>query len=669
MEYRTVQESSSVNTKSTGPPVVWSSEIRDARLPRTSDATHAIFADPASRAFEERLALLAPTDATVLIMGETGTGKEVAARELHARSGRTGPFLAVNCSAMTESLAEAELFGHEKGAFTGASKSQMGWFEAASGGTLLLDEVGELPLAMQAKLLRVLQEHEITRVGSRVPRPITARIVAATNVDLDEAAAKGAFRRDLLFRLAVATVTLRPLRQRRQDIAPMAQYFLAQYTSRFRRPAQIFTPEALERLASYDWPGNVRELDNVIHRAVLLTAGPVIAVADLSIDAMAETLPPATLEDAAQTTPETALRSLAEHWIRDGEPDLLQRVTTIVVQAGFDAASGNQVRAADLLGVSRNTLRTQLSHLGILPVRRRRPQGGDRNWVRVRIGTQKFGTSSLLRVSGALERRLAELQILVDWRDFDTGPPLIEALAAGDIDIGSAGEVPPIFAQANGAPILYVGCEQAAPSSVALVVREGSPIDSMLDLRGRRVALSPRANVHLLLVRALDMHGLSMADIKPVYAPHGVPSGPTLQDADAWMMWDPYLGDLESQGGFRILFDGTGLVANTRFYVARQHLVRTLPDVVTTILEEARRVAAEAAQSPATAAHQLAGPFGMERPGLERAMRRLGHGPRALDETVMRDQQGIADRFYTSGLLPRAISVQDALWSKQGDRG
>ncbi len=650
-----------------GPPPVWSSTVRDARLRRTSDATHAIFADPASRAFEERLALLAPTDATVLIMGETGTGKEVAARELHARSGRTGPFLAVNCGAMTESLAEAELFGHEKGAFTGALKSQMGWFEAASGGTLLLDEVGELPLSMQAKLLRVLQEREITRVGSRVPRSINARIVAATNVDLEAASAAGQFRRDLLFRLAVATVTLRPLRHRRQDIEPMAQYFLAQYGPRFRRPAQVFTAEALDCLTRYDWPGNVRELDNVVHRAVLLTTGAVIDAGDLSIDAAPH--PPAAVAagDGARPTPEAALRSLAERWIGDGEPDLLQRVTNVLVQAGFDVAGGNQVRAAELLGVSRNTLRTQLSHLGMIPMRRRRADDGERNWVRVRIGTQKFGTSTLLRVGGALERRLAEQQILVDWRNFDTGPPLIEALSAGDIDIGSAGEVPPIFAQANGAPILYVACEPAAPSSVALVVREGSAIDSMLDLRGRRVALSPRANVHLLLMRALDMHGLTMADIRPVYAPHGVPSGPALQDADAWMMWDPYLADLQSQGGFRILFDGTGLVANTRFYIARRHLVRTLPEVVHTILEEARRVAAEAAQSPADAAHRLAGPFGMEAPGLELAMRRLAVGPRILDEAVMRDQQGIADRLYTGGLLPRAIAVQDALWPSQAD--
>jgi aliphatic sulfonates family ABC transporter substrate-binding protein len=644
---------------------VWDSTIREARLRRTSDATRAIFADPASRAFEERLALLAPTDATVLFMGETGTGKEVAARELHARSGRTGPFLAVNCGAITESLVESELFGHEKGAFTGALKSQMGWFEAASGGTLLLDEVGELPMAMQAKLLRVLQEREITRVGSRVPRQINARIVAATNVNLEAACAQGAFRRDLLFRLAVATVTLRPLRDRRQDIEPMARYFLAQYGARFRRPAQDFSAAALERLIRYDWPGNVRELDNVVHRAVLLNAGEVIGEDDLSIAPPAAAVPAEIAGCAIQASLEASLRSLAERWIGGSEPELLQRATTVLVQAAFDAAGGNQVRAAELLGVSRNTLRTQLSHLGMIPTRRKRQSGADQNWVRVRIGTQKFGTSALLKVSGELERRLAEQQILVDWRHFDTGPPLIEALAAGDIDIGSAGEVPPIFAQASGAPLLYVACEQAAPSSIALLVREGSPIDSMLDLRGRRVALSPRANVHLLLMRALDMHGLTMSDIRPIYAPRGVPSGPAaVPDADAWMMWDPYLGDQQAQGGFRILFDGTGLVANTRFYIARRHLVRTLPDVVDAILNEARRVADLAAQSPAETAHRLAGPFGMEYPGLEMAMRRLTVGSRVLDDAVMADQQMIADRFYQSGLLARSISVKDALWSR-----
>jgi len=398
---------------------------------------------------------------------------------------------------------------------------------------------------------------------------------------------------------------------------------------------------------------------------VLMTADPVIGVDDLSIDPPAAAPPADSSVNPAEATLEASLRSLAERWIGDSEPALLQRATTVLVQAGFDAASGNQVRAADVLGVSRNTLRTQLSHLGVIPTRRKRLHGSEQSWVRVRIGTQKFGTSALLRVSGELERRLAEQQILVDWRHFDTGPPLIEALANGDIDIGSTGEVPPIFAQATGAPLLYVACEQAAPSSIALVVRADSPIDSMLDLRGRGVALSARANVHLLLMRALDMHGLTMADIRPIYAPRGVPSGPAaLPDADAWMMWDPYLGHQQAQGGYRILFDGTGLVANTRFYMARRHLIRTMPEVVDVILNEARRVADIAAQSPGETAHRLAGPFGMDYPGLEMAMRRLTLGARILDATVMRDQQEIADRFYSSGLLPRAIAVKDALWSK-----
>jgi ABC-type nitrate/sulfonate/bicarbonate transport system substrate-binding protein len=166
-------------------------------------------------------------------------------------------------------------------------------------------------------------------------------------------------------------------------------------------------------------------------------------------------------------------------------------------------------------------------------------------------------------------------------------------------------------------------------------------------------------------MRALDMHGLTMADIRPIYAPRGVPSGPAaLPDADAWMMWDPYLGHQQAQGGYRILFDGTGLVANTRFYMARRHLIRTMPEVVDVILNEARRVADIAAQSPGETAHRLAGPFGMDYPGLEMAMRRLTLGARILDATVMRDQQEIADRFYSSGLLPRAIAVKDALWSK-----
>ena len=636
------------------------------RLRRTSDATHAVFADPASRAFEERLALLAATEVTVLITGETGTGKEVAARELHARSGRTGPFLALNCAALSESLAEAELFGYEKGAFTGALRTQLGYFEAATGGTLLLDEVGELPLALQAKLLRVLQEREVTRVGSRTPRRIDARIVAATNVDLPAAAAAGRFRRDLLFRLDVASINLRPLRDRPQDIEPLALHFLALYGARFGRPEQSFSAEALGALLSYAWPGNVRELDNVVHRAALLTPGPVLNAADLSIEPTSRAREEVRA-DPGEPSFEAGLRHLATRWIGDREPDLLRRATKVLVQAGFDASGDNQVRAAELLGVSRNTLRTHLSHLGVISQRRRTSGSPARDWVRVRIGIQKFGTSALLRLDGELERRLAAQRILIDWRDYSTGPPMLESLHVSDIDIGSSGEVPPIFAQADGAPLVYLAYEEAAPRSIALVVREDSPIRSMLDLRGHSIALSPRANVHLLLLRALAMHGLTMADIRPVFLPSGVPSRPAERpNVDAWMMWDPYLAEAQQQGGFRLLFDGTGLVANHRFYMARRHFALQMPEIVHAILDEAGRVATEAVRAPAAAASRLAEPFGMMSGGIELAMRRLAAGPMALDQKVMNEQQRIADHLHGLGLLPRAICVEDAAWLESG---
>ena len=422
-------------------------------MPRLSDATQAVFADPESIAFEKRLALFASTGATVLITGETGTGKEVAARELHRRSGRKGPFLAVNCGALSETLAESELFGHEKGAFTGALRCQAGWFEAAAGGTLLLDEIGELSLPMQVRLLRVLQEREVTRVGARTPRPIDVRIVAATNADLERAVQRGTFRADLLFRLNVASVTLRPLRERIADIEPLAERFLALYGARCGRDAQRLTEDAVAALHRYPWPGNVRELDNVMHRAVLLNAGPMIDAAGLSLpDTSSAAAVEADTPNTAAAALEESLHSLARSWIRTREPDLLRRATTILVQASFDEAGGNQVRAADLLGVSRNTLRTQLGHLGMIAPRRRTQDVAARPGVRMRVGIQRFGTSALLRVGGELERRLAAQKVLVDWREFETGPALVEALQAGEVDVCSVGEVPPIFAQSHGAP-------------------------------------------------------------------------------------------------------------------------------------------------------------------------------------------------------------------------
>jgi two-component system, NtrC family, response regulator HydG len=238
-----------------------------------------------STAMEKLLQLarkLAPVDTSVLITGESGSGKERIARLVHDESGRAhGPFVAVNCAAVSESLLESELFGHARGAFTGATADRAGLFEAASGGTLFLDEVGEIPMPMQAKLLRALQEKEVRRVGENKNRPIDVRVVAATNRDLGEDVAGGAFRKDLYYRLRVVELRVPPLRERKEDLLPLARLFLAEAARRTGRRVTGLTPRAADQLLRHDWPGNVRELENAIERAVVLAAGDRVDVDDL----------------------------------------------------------------------------------------------------------------------------------------------------------------------------------------------------------------------------------------------------------------------------------------------------------------------------------------------------------------------------------------------------
>src|SRR5450830_768985 len=232
------------------------------------------FEDPASRVLLERIRLIAPSDATVLVTGESGTGKELIARLVHSLSERgQRPFIAVNCGAFSDTLIESELFGHERGAFTGALESRAGWFEAANGGTLFLDEVGDLPPAAQVKLLRVVQEREVVRVGSRKPVKIDVRLVAATNVKLEAAVRAGNFREDLYYRLNVAKLALLPLRQRPDDILPLTKHFIDIYTKRLRISTPTIADAALRRLQQYSWPGNIRELENVIHHTLLISRG------------------------------------------------------------------------------------------------------------------------------------------------------------------------------------------------------------------------------------------------------------------------------------------------------------------------------------------------------------------------------------------------------------
>jgi transcriptional regulator with GAF, ATPase, and Fis domain len=240
----------------------------------------------------EQIRLVAPTDAAVLIMGESGTGKELVARAIHEHSPRSGcPLIKVNCGAVPDSLFESEFFGHVKGAFTGAIKDKLGRFELADGGTLFLDEISETPLTMQVKLLRVLQEHELERVGDTRSRRINVRIVAATNRDLKKAIDAGHFRQDLYYRVSVFPIELPPLRERRDDILPLAAHFVKQIARRMNRPEPQLTEAAMKQLVSLEWPGNVRELQNAIERAFILAKGGFLQFDWLQATGVQSTLP------------------------------------------------------------------------------------------------------------------------------------------------------------------------------------------------------------------------------------------------------------------------------------------------------------------------------------------------------------------------------------------
>jgi len=275
--------------------------------------------------------------ATVLITGESGTGKELAARAIHYSSGRSSaPFVPINCGGIPEGLLESELFGHVKGAFTGATESRAGFFHAADGGTIFLDEISDMSLAMQVKLLRVLQDKEVCMVGSNRTRKVDVRILAATNKDLQGLVKKGLFREDLFYRLHVITIIIPPLRERGDDILLLAHHFLTQFAAESGKATPGFSDEALRSLRSYNWPGNVRELENVIQRLVVMTDDDLIEVPDL---------PSLIRFSALRNTGFT--RTLAEV-----ENEYISNVLASV--------DGNKTRAAEILGIDRKTLREKL---------------------------------------------------------------------------------------------------------------------------------------------------------------------------------------------------------------------------------------------------------------------------------------------------------------------
>ena len=313
-------------------------------LARTHDFDEIVGTHAAMQKLYRLVAQVARTTATVLITGESGTGKELIARAVHRQGPRCDrPFVPVNPAAIAETLIESELFGHEKGAFTGAYQRKLGKLEVAQGGTLFLDEIGTLKAELQAKLLRVLQEREIERVGGTRAIKIDVRVIAATNVDLKQAVARGAFREDLYYRLNVVPIEVPPLRERIEDLPLLVEHFVRHYGQQFGKRVQGLSPEALGALAEYRWPGNVREVQNVVERCVVLAEGPVIGLNDLPLDVLlpdhrirvrrAERLP---LKDATQ----------------EFERQIVLRV--------LERVSGNQSEAARILGIHRNSLKRLL---------------------------------------------------------------------------------------------------------------------------------------------------------------------------------------------------------------------------------------------------------------------------------------------------------------------
>ncbi|MES1146888.1 MAG: sigma-54 dependent transcriptional regulator [Solimonas sp.] len=323
-----------------------------------------IFADDQSRALLDQVERVAPTDANILIIGETGTGKELVAKHIHELSKRAGPFVAVNCGALTQSIAEAELFGHQAGAFTGATETRAGWFEAANGGTLFLDEVGDLPIGLQVKLLRVLQEHEVVRVGARKAIPLNVRLIAATNIDLAKAVTAGNFRLDLYYRLNVVKVELPPLRQRRGDIMPLVEYFIKTYAARLNINVPAVHAAAKQQLLNYAWPGNIRELENVIHVALMTATGDVLRPEDLRFSVIPQL--PGSVDASANATPLENIESQLDRLFSSPPPNLYEKLEELIVRHAFDYCNNNQVHTARMLGVSRNILRTLLKRVGLL---------------------------------------------------------------------------------------------------------------------------------------------------------------------------------------------------------------------------------------------------------------------------------------------------------------
>jgi aliphatic sulfonates family ABC transporter substrate-binding protein len=610
---------------------------------------------------------IGPSGVTVLITGETGTGKEVVARQLHELSDRaSGPFVAFNAGAMSESLAESELFGHERGAFTGAHTSKQGWFQAAHRGTLFLDEIGDLPLAVQVKLLRALQEGEVTSVGSRTPTPVDVRVVAATNVHLVSAIRARRFREDLYYRLNVAALAIKPLRERKLDIVPLAHHFIASYQASLGRSGVQLGASAAQLLLAHSWPGNVRELQNAVRRALIVCRGDELAAEDFELS---DEEP-----EAEPSAPELSLLEVAlSHMFENNVPQIHEHVERALFGAALRHAEGNQVVASRLLGLSRNVVRARLIEHGLLTPQERTskpraliaqaPAPRPPRLATLRIGCQKFGMLMLVRAHGALDRTLAARGVAVEWLEYANGIQIVEALAEGTLSAGVVGDCPAVVALAQRVPMVYLAAEPPAPRGAALVVPAGSSVRAVEDLRGRRVVVSRAAQAHYLLLRALDEASVDQREVDihfaaPEHAFEAFGAG----EFAAWGIWDPWLAAARLELGARVLRDSTGLLQNAAYYVARRDFAEQHPDLVAELLTQLNVVAAWVRSDPLRAAEQMGPQMGLSPPALLATFSSRELHAQPLTDQGIASQQDIADRALRFKLLSRPVSVADAQW-------
>lgn len=341
-----------------------------AMKPAQQANTVLIGRSPAMQQLFRTLGRVAASDLTVLITGESGTGKEMVARALHEQSPRANkPFVAINTAAIPADLLESELFGHERGAFTGADKARAGRFEQADGGTLFLDEIGDMPLALQAKLLRVLEEGRVQRIGGNQPRPVNVRLLAATHQDLPNKIRRNEFREDLYYRLNVIPVHIPPLRERKDDIRELAQFLLDQSARELNMQPPILLDDAIAQLEKHTWPGNVRELKNVMRRLAVLTPGASITLSDVAL-----ALGQARLADEEETISEAITRCTRNYLMQLGYAKatnlyhyVLEQVEPPLLRLALEQCNGNQLRVAEMLGLNRNTVRKLLRKYGIDP--------------------------------------------------------------------------------------------------------------------------------------------------------------------------------------------------------------------------------------------------------------------------------------------------------------